>query len=326
MTDTMKSLYSALGRHGLRKTDVRAILPAWWDDEIADTAAGLQQAKLFVAKALNLKIRPLVETPPRVEFDLPAERRFKLAKGTTEEHVSLAVALARSASKIVLSSMDREFTRPGSAAEVRAHILASGRRWVDLEGLVNYCWQCGIPVVHLASSLMKKKMDGIAMSTKGRPSIVLSSRRVYGFMLFHLAHELGHVALGHLEPNGAIVDTTIEKDPEGKDDAERAADGYALELLSGHQGNLRLARVQKPAALAHTVTEYGKQYQIAPSHVLLNCAYNGDFWGLCSNTLKVLCERDGSTDKQVLDRHLYENLPADIKEDNLGILGTLVGS
>ncbi|MHB0782013.1 ImmA/IrrE family metallo-endopeptidase [Pseudomonas putida] len=326
MTDSMKSLYSALSRHGMKKPDVRAILPAWWDDEIAETEAGLQQAKLFVAKALNLKIRPLVESPPRVEFDLPAQRRFKLAKGTTEDDVELAVALARSASKIVLSSIDHDFVRPGSAAEVRAQILATGRKWVDLEGLVAYCWQAGIPVIHLASSLMRRKMDGIAMSTKGRPSIVLSSRRVYGFMLFHLAHELGHVALGHVDANGAIVDTKIEKEPDGKDDAEREADCYALELLAGHQGNLRLTSFQKPMVLARIVTEYGKEHKIAPNHVLLNCAYNGDFWGLCSNTLKVLCEADGKSDKEVIDKHLYENLPDDIKEDNLGILGTLVGS
>lgn len=325
MTESMNSLYSALSAHGLKKKDVRAVLPSWWEDEIANTPAGLQQAKLIVAKALNLKVRPLVESPPRVEFDLPAMRRFKLVKGTTEDDVEIAVALARSASKIVLSSIDHEFVRPGTAAEVRAQILATGKKWVDLEGLIEFCWSAGIPVIHLASSMMKKKMDGIAMATKGRPSIVLSSGRSYGFMLFHLAHELGHIALGHLDPNGAIVDSKIEKDTDDKEDSEREADCYALELLAGHQSNLRLKHVMRPEALAHTVVAYGEQHKIAPTHVLLNCAFNGNFWGLCTNTLKVLANAEGRSDRELISKHLYANLPSDIKEDSLGILETLVG-
>lgn len=323
MTDSIQNLYTALTAHGLKKKDVQAILPSWWEDEIAETPAGLQQAKLMLAKALNLKVRPLVEEPPRIEFDLPEKRRFKLIKGTTEDEVELAVALARSASKLVLSSFERDYIQPGSAADVRAEILASGKPWVDLEGLLEYCWRKGIPVIHLASAMMKKKMDGIAMATRGRPSIVLSSKRQYGFILFHLAHELGHIALGHLDPNGAIVDYEIQKNPDDKDESERAADNYALELLSGKQLNMRLTQVQRPENLAITVTHYGRQHAIAPTHVLLNCAYNGNFWGLCSNTLKVLAQ--GRKDHGTISRYLFSQLPADIKEDNLELLGTLVG-
>lgn len=323
MTDTIQNLYSALRAHGLPKTAVRAVLPSWWEDAIADTPAGLQQAKLIVAKALNLKIKPLVEEPPRVEFDLPEMRRFKLVKGTTEDDVQLAVALARSASKLVLSAYDHEFVRPGSAAEVRQQILASGKPWVDLEGLLNYCWQAGIPVVHLASSLMKRKMDGIAMATRGRPTIVLSSRKACGYLLFHLAHELGHVALGHLDPNGAIVDNSIQEDANGKDDAERAADDYALELLTGNQPRLTLTGFYKAPVLAHMAIEYGKQHSIDPTHVVLNSAHNGNFWALCTATLKVMS--GDRKDQDLVNRLLLENVKDELKEDSLSLLGTLVG-
>lgn len=323
MTDTIQNLYSALSAHGLQKKDVRAVLPSWWEDEIATTPAGLQQAKLILAKALNLKIRPLVEDPPRVEFDLPAMRRFKLNGKTTEDDVELAVSLARSASKLVLSAIDQPYTKPGSAADVREKILASGKQWIDLESLIEYCWEIGIPVIHLASALMKRKMDGIAMATKGRPTIVLSSLKPSGFLLFHLAHELGHIALGHLEPNGAIVDNEIKKDLENKDASERDADNYALELLAGNHRNLILGRYEPPAKLARTVIDFGRRNGIAPTHVLLNCAYNGNFWGLCVNTLKILAgER---TDKETIYSHLFANLPKDTKEDNLVLLRTLVG-
>lgn len=323
MTDTIQNLYSALNAYGLKKRDVKAILPSWWEDEIAKTPAGLQQAKLIVAKALNLKVRPLVEDPPRVEFDLPEMRRFKLVKGTTEDDVQLAVALARSASKLVLSAFDREFQQPGSAEEVRRQILATDKPWVDLEGLLEYCWQVGIPVIHLASALMKKKMDGIAMATKGRPTIVLSSRKACGYLLFHLAHELGHIALGHLDPNGAIVDADIQEDPNGKDEAERAADNYALELLAGRQARLVLGRFMAAPALAKTAREFGLRHAIDPTHVLLNCAHNGNFWPLCTKTLGILAE--GRKDNDLISKHLFANIQDDLKEDSLSLLGTLVG-
>lgn len=323
MTDTIQNLYSALKAHGLQKKDVKAILPGWWEDAIADTPAGLQQAKLIVAKALNLKVRPLVEDPPRVEFDLPELRRFKLTRGTTEDDVQLAVALARSASKLVLSVFDRELVKPGSAEQVRRHILSSGRPWVDLEGLLEYCWQVGIPVVHLASALMKRKMDGIAMATKGRPTIVLSSRKACGYLLFHLAHELGHVALGHLDPNGAIVDNDIQEDSNGKDEAERAADAYALELLTGKQPQLKLTSFYKAPILARMAIDYGKQHSIDPTHVVLNSAHNGNFWPLCTATLNVLSE--GRKDKDLVNKYLFDNVRSELKEDSLSLLGTLVG-
>lgn len=322
MTDTIQNLYSALREHGLQKKDVKAILPSWWEDAIAETPAGLQQAKLIVAKALNLKVRPLVEDPPRVEFDLPEMRRFKLVKGTTEDDVQLAVALARSASKLVLSVYDQDFQRPGSAADVRKQILATGRPWVDLEGLLEYCWGAGIPVIHLASALMKRKMDGIAMATRGRPTIVLSSRKACGYLLFHLAHELGHVALGHLDTNGAIVDNDIN-DADGKDDAERAADAYALELLTGKQPKLNLSRYYPAPVLAKLAVDFGKLHAIDPTHVVLNCAHNGNFWPLCTATLNVLAE--GRKDQEIVTKHLLSNVSKELKEDSLSLLGTLVG-
>lgn len=323
MTDTIQNLYSALNAHGLKKRDVQAILPSWWEDEIAKTPAGLQQAKLILAKALNLKVRPLVEDPPRVEFDLPEMRRFKLVKGTTEDDVQLAVALARSASKLVLSAFDHKCQQPGSAEQVRRQILSTGKPWVDLEGLLQYCWQLGIPVIHLASALMKKKMDGIAMATKGRPTIVLSSRKACGYLLFHLAHELGHIALGHLDTNGAIVDTSIQENSDSKDEAEQAADAYAIRLLAGEQARLSLSRFLPAPTLARLAEDYGRQHAIDPTHVLLNSAHNGNFWPLCTKTLGILAE--GRKDSDLISQHLFANIQDGLKEDSLSLLGNLVG-
>ncbi|PBQ22009.1 hypothetical protein CCL08_01690 [Pseudomonas congelans] len=323
MTESMQSLYSALRQQGLPKNQVRSLMPSWWHDDIADTAGGLQQAKFILARAFNLKLRSIAETPARIEFDLPEQRRFKLIKGTTAEDVTLAVALARSASKVTLANIDVPYTRPGSASEIRAQILASGKRWVGLDELLAYCWSCGIPVIHLATPLMRRKMDGIAMSTKGRPTIVLSSKKECGYLLFHLAHELGHIALGHLDDNGAIVDTEIAKSSSGKEPDEVDADNYALELLAGRSGaKLRLSRPMSAPSLAQVVSNYGVVNGIDPTHVVLNCAHNGNYWGLCTNTLKLLASE--MPDQKIVTSYLFRNLAEEIKEDSLELLRTLV--
>lgn len=103
-------------------------------------------------------------------------------------------------------------------------------------------------------------MDGIAMSLNGRPSIVLSSKRASGFLLFHLAHELGHIALGHVSQNGAIVDDEInESDSDiGRDPQEIEADRFAIELLTGNANErITLSQMIKAPALAKLAVQYG---------------------------------------------------------------------
>jgi hypothetical protein len=43
----MKRLYSKLKTVGYNPKYINSLLPDWWDDEIAETPAGLQQASLI---------------------------------------------------------------------------------------------------------------------------------------------------------------------------------------------------------------------------------------------------------------------------------------
>lgn len=326
MTESITSIYSTFREYGLTPEKVKSILPSWWRDEIAETQAGLQQAKIIIARALNLKLVDFLSDPAKVTFDLPDQKSFKLRKGTSEDDVILAIAIARSASKIVLSNLSEQnkFAKIDSAIDIRNKILNSGKPWVDLDSLVAYCWSIGIPVIHLSSKLIKKKMDGIAMHTKGIPTIVLSSQQKIGYLLFHLAHELGHFYLGHLNSseNDARVDAKISND--NNDAAEQAADQYALQLLAGDQCKLSLPRLYKAETLADLAISFGSERKIDPTHVILNCAYNEGLWPLCASTLKILGNTN-ETDKETIARHLFNNISSEIKEDNLELLRTLVG-
>lgn len=324
----IQHLYSALGRQGLTRQKLAHILPEWWSPEIEATPSGAQQAKLYLAKALSLRIRPISETPPRIEFDLPTEKRFKRSAKTTDADIEVAVALAQSASRIAISALDREYLLPPpSAADIRAHILGNGNDWVGLSQLIDYCWEIGIPVLHLATPLLgKKKMDGIAMSIKGRPSIVLSNKRASGFLLFHLAHELGHIALGHVAANGAIVDDEIKNsdaDTE-RDPQEVEADRFAIELLTGNaDGRLTLQSMMKAPRLAELAIRYGREHRIDPTHVVLNCAHNNKkLFPLCVSAANLIA--GDRSDQQTVTQAVSNNLADGLNPDSEHLLRNLI--
>lgn len=327
MTD-IQSIYSALQRQGLTKRNLASLMPEWWSPEVEATPGAAQRAKLYLAKALSLQIRPFSESPPRVEFDLPSEKRFKLSSKTSESDVAVAVALAKSASRLALGSMEHDYsTLPKSAARIRSQILASGAPWVGLPQILDFCWSSGIPVLHLASPLLgKKKMDGIAMSINGRPSIVLSNVRKHGFLLFHLAHELGHVALGHLSENGAIVDDVITKEEpeEGRNSQEIEADRFAIELLTGNADTrLSLPRLFKANALADIATNFGRDRQIEPTHVVLNVAHNNPgIFGLCVGAVKAISGQ--ITDQEVVRERALSKLAEGLDPDGEHLLRNLI--
>lgn len=325
MTD-MNSLYSALSAVGLSKRKLRPLMPDWWSAEIESTPTGAQQGKFYLAKALSLRLSSFSESPPRVEFELPENRRFKLSAQTTESEVQLAVALARSASQIALSGLHSTPYIPPipDAGEIRQHLLTKNTNWVDLETLVDFCWDSGIPVIHLATPLLGKKMDGIAMSTNGRPSIVLSNKKKHGFLLFHLAHELGHIALGHVTENSAVVDDNIsEEDSPHKDQMERDADSFAIELLTGNnKTRIQLKAFIKSNTLARLAIDYGRENKIDPSHVLLNAAHNRkDAYPLCIAAVKLLRNKP---DQALLAHKLFERVSDEIKPDSEDLLRNLV--
>ena len=323
---TVQNLYSALDKQGISKRKLALLLPDWWTDEVEASPSGVQQAKVYLAKALSLRMSPFSETPPRIEFDLPADKRFKKSAKTSETDVNLSVALARSASRLALSALDTQFVPPLSdALAIRECLLSSGAPWVSLSALLDYCWSIGTPVIHLATPLLGRKMDGIAMAINGRPSIVLSNNRKSGFLLFHLAHELGHIALGHVGANGTIVDDEIKDDDDlGKDADELAADQFAIQLLTGNSlSKLSLQHLIKASVLARQAVQYGEEHKIDPTHIVLNCAHNNKrLFPLCVSAANFLVGK--STDPSLVTDFVFKPLQGNLKHDSEHLLRKII--
>jgi transcriptional regulator with XRE-family HTH domain/Zn-dependent peptidase ImmA (M78 family) len=99
---------------------------------------------------------------------------------------------------------------------------------VSLERLLQWAWDHGVLVVPTPGT--KGAFEGAAWRAGGHQVAILSSAQApVAFWLFDLAHELGHLALGHPEREG-VVDG--EKPGEAIDDEdEREANLFALDLL-----------------------------------------------------------------------------------------------
>ncbi len=121
------------------------------------------------------------------------------------------------------------------ALQLRESILAN-QPFVRLTDLLALCWAVGIPVIHLrVFPLQAKRMCAMSVCVGDRFAILLGKDSNYpAHVAYYLAHELGHAALGHLRDEVAIVDLQDPLEIEGEiDGEERAADRYALELLTG---------------------------------------------------------------------------------------------
>lgn len=323
----MQPLLKKLQLSGFNPTFVRSLLPEWWDDSIAGTPSGFQQVTLILGKILAIRPESLWDQGSVPVFALPDSRKFKRRTDIAEDSLDVACALAFSAARIVQSGLD-ELVSPiavPDASVLRKELLTKSK-WIGFAELLDYCISIGIPVIHLGKFPAKaKKMDGLAFDCHGRPVIVLTKRYTHGYLLFDLAHELGHIALKHLKEGGCIIDQKIDADAEDED--ERAANRFALELLTG-DAECRIVpagRNLTGSELASAAVRHGESNQIDPTHVALNYGHSHGHWPVAINAVKQIVGTSPS-DQELIRAKLFESLDQDsMKEDDLDILAKMVG-
>lgn len=116
---------------------------------------------------------------------------------------------------------------PVDTRELRSDALDGADR-LTLNLLVRWAWSAGIPVVPI---LGHGAFAAASWSVAHRTVVVLKDSRSFAvFWLFDLAHELGHIALGHVRGSG-VVDIELPVPLTSSDSEEQAANQFALELL-----------------------------------------------------------------------------------------------
>jgi hypothetical protein len=326
---SMQPLFSKLQKSGLDAKFVKTLLPEWWDDSLANTPSGYQQAALILARIFAIRPDSLWSSDSAPVFAIPEKRKFKHSVDTEPAELDVACALAFSAAKIASSGLEALpfLSDIPSAAQLRQQLLQENK-WIGLQELVNYCYSIGVPVIYLEKfPAGAKKMHGLAFDCNGRPIIVLTRKYKRGYLLFDLAHELGHIALNHLSQGGFIVDNVISADDADEDDDERAANRFALELLTGDPEK-RIGpsgRNLKKEELASAALAYAKKNQIDPTHIAMNYGHTTKHWGVANGAVSIIGEGT-LTDCEILKEALFKNLDQDeMKEDDISALKGMVG-
>lgn len=234
---SMVSLLEKLSAVGLSEGYVRrAGLPSWWDDELNEIPSAVLEGSAHIAQRLHLDLTSLLEDDSEAKFKslLPTKFKYHSQQASDVPQVSPQVA-SRVAEIVALSLKPQLFISiPTAVRQVRKDVLMYGSK-VDLESLLSYCWQHGIAVVYFNDYPKDtRKITGMIQWQGDRPVILLSHKSTHpAWLAFHLAHELGHLALGHVK-TGILIDDEIN---ESDDVEEIAANRFAVELLVNQYDN-----------------------------------------------------------------------------------------
>lgn len=269
----MAELLQRLGKLGLKSSSVRTLgLPEWWDPSLEDDPMAVLEGAGYIAKRFGLD--PLSVLTPGSEIVLKGQLapKFKTRVSANLEKIRVIQGIAcRVAEAVALCTPFPCQGLPANAQEIRQRIL-SNKPWVDLESLIGFCWGQGIPVVHLPPLPPEfRKIDGLAVNINDRPVIVLASQKKFSaWILFILAHELGHILLGHVT-DVPLIDEEVNTSWD--DHEEQAANQFATDLILGKAQHLHWPKPLYFPVLQQKALNLAVTYQADPSAICFNYAW-----------------------------------------------------
>lgn len=323
-------LYGRLGAYGVDRAYVRKyVLPEWWDDSATTSRAGLSELAIHISQGIGLPLESLLNSAAPLEAPTNFDCKFK--GGNKLNRPDIVVGICKRAAELAT------FATPGEAGrllgidpkEVRNEILADGHEWVDLENLTEYCWRQGVPVLHITGFPARvKKPDGMLVLVGDRPAIVICKRQKQpAWLLFVLAHELGHLIAGHVAPGGLLVDSEIDDEVNTEDHEETTADESALAVISAGRSYRSNRRPQNAKSLADACHRRGLQDAVYPGHIALNYVHglSGSFHGLANAALAELYPSANAA--RILQRCMMRNMDfSQLAEDQAEYLLRIAGA
>ena len=290
--DTSTQVRRELHQAGLTIRAIDAAWPEWWSREAESSASATAELRYTLARRLGLSPASLFEGPPR--FVWCDEAKFKRLTAADEAEraaiSSFGMAFGRMLTRATPSTGDMI---PGDGRPIRTAILKSSP-FVGLGDILALCWSHGIPVVHAAVlPLKRKRMTAMAVSMKGRHAIILGNvSRFEAQLAYTIAHELGHIAMGHVLEIGAVVELGDALTDEGRSDDEEevAADRFALALLTGTEEPTVIADKAGYTAtqLAEAAQVTAMSERISPGVLALCLGHATGRWAETFGALKIL--------------------------------------
>ena len=284
------------------------IFPDWWKSELENDFDSIHNLIISLAKNLGLDINFSLEDS-LFTFKIAPELKYKLQSKQSDPYIFSC--LAKSVADLTHTVVKNAYiTIPENPQEVR-DIIFQKHQCIDLEGLLEFCFEFGIPVIHFDKKPNGiSKFDGMVVICNDRPVIVISSaRKNSAWLAFILAHELGHIAKKHIL-KGMLVDTSF-KDGE-RDFDEDEANSFASRLLGDF--DLHWSDKLSPNDLLSKAKNLSDDYRIDSGTAVLNYAWHTKDWRGAMTVLKRL-EPEANAPKKIntfLNQYLQsQNIDAD---------------
>ena len=292
-----RRLFSSFKALGLSAPQVRALMPDWWDDEAASDEGGLLELQILLARRLNVSLVSLQSTKPQPAFRSTTQR-FKTVHPEGSSQLAVAASIGHGLAQLLASSCASLPLRPPIEAEHMRKELLQNREAVTLDGLCEWLWAAGIPVVHVTGwPDGLRRPDAMCVRAGGRPIVmVVRKETALAKLAYLVAHEAGHVMSGHLssDENAVLVDDTLPVDSQRSffDQDEKQADAFAMQLLGGNALLAASKRLVGPAhsemSLAAAALREGKSSRLDAGQIILGWARLSEDWKLANMALRFL--------------------------------------
>ncbi len=315
---------------GLSEGAIAAAWPQWWSTDADASPSARLELHFSVARKLGIDPRSLLDAEGSPRFIWHDEARFKHMSGESDAERAAISSFGRALGAFLVHGT----AQPGTLANVDAAtlrgLILQHQPFVRLSDLLSVCWSTGTPVVHLrVFPRPQKRMAAMAVRVAGQGAILLAKDSSYpAHIAFYLAHEIGHLVLGHLDREAAIVDLESSQVGSTDDREEDEADRFALELLTGRRDPNVVpmnTRYNAPA-LAAAVLDAGPKLHIEPGTLALCFGFATQDWRVVNATIPLIYGQAKPVWKEVnaiaLGELDFENIP----EDAHSFIGAVLGA
>lgn len=284
-----RQLRRELRQAGIANAAINAVWPEWWSAEAGDSLSATAELTYTVARRLGLSPRALFDGSP--QFLWHDSTKFKNLGTTSEREQAILASFGTAVGRCALIA-----TQPGEfpltdAQRAREAILDQAR-FVGLPELMNFCWQAGIPVVKLrVFPLPRKRMQAMTVKVNRRYAILLGfESEYYARTAYILAHEIGHILLGHLEHSDSLLDMDDPLTGADLDSEEVEAERAAFILLTGQSDPHVLADKDsyRASQLAQAAMKAADQVRIDPGMLALCLGHATGKWTETFGALKII--------------------------------------
>jgi IrrE N-terminal-like domain len=299
-TSNAAALYKTVAGLGLTRAQVRRLLPVWWDPAIEKESSGVAELAIHLSRRLSVDLSALIEGR-LLPKGAASQVAFKHSSSVEPTSLTAATFIASSLSQAVLAAMRTPYTEiPRRPQDVQQQATAGGANVLGFDALLDLCWSHGMPVIPLPNlPVGVRKMDGAALRIGDRPIIIIARKKSSrAWLSFILAHEIGHVALGHIQAGSSIVDVSLQETAtyatdSANDPQEREADQFALQTMGGETVDQEVSTWDQgltPVELAVRARQAAARLRIESGHFILRHAFSSRRWPEGMTALRFLSE------------------------------------